>query len=452
MAQTYHKTSPDNEQEQILNDYLWETEVLPRLPADLAEQAVHHQAFQRKRGLESAADLLRGLLGYVLGGFSTRQWGAWATIIGLANISAQAWTKRLPQSGPWLAWLWHELVGFSPPPDLRAEVNRVLLIDASCLKQAGGTGDDWRLHLGYDLYRGELAQVHVSDRHQGEKLAHFAFQPGDLIVADRGYGYRTSLAHVAQAGAHGLFRFQPDKCPLETAAGDRFDVWTALPPEQPAGQLWDLELSYTYEQQRSPVRLVAAQLPQEQAARARHRLRERARKKGKTVSAKQLQQAGWLLLVTTLPASDWSAAELVQLYQARWQIELLFKRLKQMLQMHVIGCKCPASVEATIWALLVAWVLQEHTAEAIRAQLDQTYRAAQTPLKLGAAYQPLSQWSLNKLCVQTLKQQVLGQWSLARLQACLPQLDRYFRTKHRKRPHQATAIRDWLAQHSATDF
>jgi len=36
---------------------------------------------------------------------------------------------------------------------------RVLLVDASRLRQPGGTGDDWRLHLAYDLPAGRMSEV-----------------------------------------------------------------------------------------------------------------------------------------------------------------------------------------------------------------------------------------------------------------------------------------------------
>ncbi len=53
-------------------------------------------------------------------------------------------------------------------------------------------------------------------------------------------------------------------------------------------------------------------------------------------------------------------------------------------------------------------------------------------------------WVLTRLCVETLRQQVRGQWSQARLRACLPRLHRYLCSRPRRRGHQETQVRAWL--------
>jgi hypothetical protein len=77
-------------------------------------------------------------------------------LIGLTHISHVAWHKRLPQAQAWLLWLLCELLAVTVPPasSPASQVQRILLIDATRLKEPGGSGDDWRVHLGYERHRG----------------------------------------------------------------------------------------------------------------------------------------------------------------------------------------------------------------------------------------------------------------------------------------------------------
>jgi IS4 transposase len=93
-------------------------------------------------------------------------------------------------------------------------------------------------------------------------------------------------------------------------------------------------------------------------------LREGMRTQGRTPSAKALQLAGWLLLLTNAPAEKLPAKMLSYVYRLRWQVELIFRQAKSVLRLDKTESENPHRVQAEIWArlicacLLFAWHAQ----------------------------------------------------------------------------------------------
>ncbi|SRR6266571_463291 len=406
----------------------WQRLVEQRLPAELERQAQHLKAFVRVREVPSAQQLLRGLLYYVLSQSSLRGLSAWSRLIGLTSrvLSGQAWHKRLLGSADWLLWLFNALLA-APIGRFAEQSQRILLVDATHVSCRAKQADTWRLHCAYDLLAGRLAWVRISTKHVGEGFAHLLLQVGDIVVGDGAYSRGKQLLAVAKAGAFSLVRYSAAHLPLYAPLAPawrreyRLDVPTWLRRLRPG--LYERQAMVVEPEGCVPVRLIALVLPEEQAEALRRQKQRQARDKGRTLSAEALFLAGFVLLVSTLPAQSWSKDHLLELYRARWQIEVLFKRIKEVLALHCLPAQTPQAAQAMICALLVAWMLIEDDVQTLRRQLSE-----------GELVEcPLSSWRLAQLAFDSLRQVVTGHWTPERLRAVLPELRRLF-VERRQRP------------------
>lgn len=254
-------------------------------------------------------------------------------------------------------------------------------------------------------------------------------------MADRGYGYRRSVAVAMRQQADVVVRIHPATFPLETDAEQPFPVLRWLRQRGSPEREWTGWCRWQGHRYR--VRLMAAKLDAKATQAARRRQRRKAQKAGRTITAPTLAVAGWLVLITTLDAATWSAADVLYVYRARWQVELVCKNMKQLLRRTQIRSTHPTSVEATVRALLVAWALHEDTPTWLRSLLSATAPPAMAVVSSGL---------LSGRGLDTLRPQVQGRWSEARLQACLDHLHRFLCRRPRRRVHQESTARAWWEQ------
>ena len=313
------------------------------------------------------------------------------------------------------------------------------------------------MHCAYDLQAGRLVQVEVTDRHHAEGLHHFALRKGDVAVTDAGYQLGTSVQQGQAQGAYGVHRVSNHQVRLEREDGKKIDL-KRLVKHQKYGSVseyrvwvWDAK-----HQERFAVRLVLSLLPRKQAMQARARKQERIRhKKGAKANLAPAWWAGVILIGTTLPQESWSAQDVVKLYRARWQIELLFKRLKQGLQLHLLPVKLWERAQAYVQLCLIVWSLQEQEAQALsellagllnEPEVDQQDEPVEDEPE-----QPswvISHWGLARCELETLQTLLRGSWTRQRLRDCLPALQRYLVSRQReKRLSQETEVQHWLLQH-----
>ena len=259
------------------------------------------------------------------------------------------WRKRLQSALALLVRLLLTLLAgpkhrqpFSP----RTAVGRILLVDLSCFKR-GKTGDDWLLHSAYDLDEGRPLQACESEQHQAKSLELFQFQQKDLIIADKGYSLPKNVAHAFGEQASIVLGFTPSTCPLLDRHGQPFDVvgWLRKVKRGTHCRTGWCE----YEGKRYQVRIIAQALGQEQTTQPRNSKEQQVSQKGRQSQQDTSILSNWTLLLCTLPKRPWSPKRVLQLYRmTHWQAELLFRRMKQSLQLHLAQAKTTESGEVRV--------------------------------------------------------------------------------------------------------
>jgi hypothetical protein len=332
---------------------------------DLEASARAAGAFQRAREVEEPETLLRLALAYASDGMSLRDVSAWAKEQGIARMSGPALFKRLCKSDEWLGDIVAALLEkrIKNLRNYRLNGRRLCAIDATALCEPGADRTTWRLHVAYDITAGCVDQLELTDIHGGESLNRFRFQPGDIVLADRYYARPHDLRPVIDAGADFIVRTGWNSLRLLTPRGEPFDLFAKL-----------RKMKTTYAEAKVclddgvpdakplALRLVIRRKTKEQARKAQKELIKDAKKRGREPDPRSLEAAKFVLLLTALPAAEFSPATVAKLYRLRWQIELAFKRYKSLAGLDELTAKTPQLARSWIFAKLLLALLAERIA------------------------------------------------------------------------------------------
>lgn len=308
----------------------------------LTASALETKAFQRARVVGSAVDLLRLILAYCLGKAGLRSTAAWATSIGLADLSNVGLLYRLRQCGDWLAVLVGQALAAAAPKASRGRLIRI--IDATIVPKAGRQDRKnnglWRLHSAFDLPGECFGHFELTDQRDGETLDRIAVIKGEIRIADRAYLQPDRIQPVLDAGGDILVRAGWKGARWLDADGVAVDLIAEFDKASASGLM---DRSIFVGRKRGPalsLRLVAVKKPALAAEAAQLKARQAARKGGHRITPQTLAAAAWVILVTSLDPEAFTTADVLALYRLRWRIELGFKRLKSL-----IGLKGPPGTD-----------------------------------------------------------------------------------------------------------
>ena len=370
----------------------WEL-LLSMMPQGWRELAHETGAMKGLRKVKAEGDCLRTLLLHLACGYSLRETAARAKQAGLADLSDVALLKRLRKSKDWLHGLCRQLLlEQGPVSELPPARGRLRLVDATSIKEPGPTGSTWRIHysLRWPLFTCDYFEL-TATRGQGcgESLTRFPVQRGDHLLADRGYSHYEGVAHISQAGAAITVRFRPGGARLLDSESKPFALKRHLKRIRRTGEVacWPVSLAGGPTDRASqrpanppvPGRLCVLRKSKAATARAEARARRKAQKNECNLKADTLFHAGYVMIFTTTAPEDFTPRQVLETYRLRWQIELVFKRFKQLAQMGHLPKEDDESSKAWLYGKLLVALLTERLIQRAESFSPWGYEMAPPP-------------------------------------------------------------------------
>jgi hypothetical protein len=338
--------------------------LLTFLPRNWQDKAKSLGALRRCRKIPDARALLRILLIHLGEGCSLRETAVRARQGGIADVSDVAILDRLRQTEEWFRWMNSELMAqwvVRQPQAVFGNRWNVQIADGTEVTEPGPTGSTWRIHYVIGLPSLRCSSVEVTDsegRGHGETLARFAVSAGDLLLGDRAYGTARGIDHVVQEGGDVIVRFGWNNLPLWRTQDKDFDLFAHLRRLRGTA-IGDWPAFVQYEKRLIPGRVCAVKKSRQAAEESQKRVRRKAQKNGNQILPQTLEAAEYAFVFTTVSASALAPTHVLEFYRGRWQVELVFKRLKSLMSLGHLRKTDERSARSWIHGkLFVAFVIE----------------------------------------------------------------------------------------------
>lgn len=206
----------------------------------------------------------------------------------------------------------------------------------------------------------QIDHVEITDARGGETLTRHCFDPGDLVICDRGYAHRAGIAAVVAQGAEVVVRLNWHNLPLQHQGGTPLDLLEVL-RSVPTGSVLDLDVRTSPDPKKelAPVngRLIALRKSKEATDASRKKIK--TPKKGKTCDPRTLEAAEFMFVFTTLSRERMSGEAVLELYRFRPQIEIAFKQMKGIMFLDELQARDPALCRVFLLMKVLATLLTE---------------------------------------------------------------------------------------------
>lgn len=324
-------------------------EIYALLPEGWQEKARELGALERGRKIKTAEDLLMLNLAYQTNGKSLGGTSALLKSGGTIKMEKNAVNYRIQKSAEWNNWMSRNIsrsAGIIEEKPGFLGNKRVVAVDATEEKMDAKATILSRLHYAVDIYNLKPVETIATTGKTGEKLTNFKqFRENDIILADRAYGSIRSIEYAKSLGADYVIRLKYNAFTIYDEEGEQFELTNAI-KDMKEGESTEFEVNYLHGKNLTPIRICVYRKTSLQAANSERNIKKSNKKKGRThPSHIQLFYGNYVIVATSL---SFECDKILELYRQRWQIELLFKRLKSLFDYDDM----PARTESTMKAFI----------------------------------------------------------------------------------------------------
>jgi len=305
--------------------------------------------------------------------------------------------------------------------DLLKPFSRVQIFDSSSwdisaslkdvFRGSGGSSSEanCKIHIGYEYKKGALSFYQItpgtiSDRGFSKNINQ-QIKSQDLFLADLGYFSLKLFMEIDQKGAYFITRYSPHTALWSADDIKRIELEKIL--QHVWGNIYCQEVIMGAEPKKQVrCRLICLRVPEQVANERRRKLKRAAQKRRRTPSKTMLAMCDWILMITNIPEELLPAEKIYPFYRLRWQIELLFKQCKSILQIHKSATGKENRLRCELYGKLIVAVLIHRLHGFLNAQF---WNTKQRELSMDKFWKRLQEraFSFMRLLIKSTKQAML---------------------------------------------
>ena len=328
------------------------------LPEDWADKCRELGALKRGRGIKTPEELLTLNLLYLTEGESLQMTSALMKLAGI-EVNKNAVHERIKKSWKWLEWMAKKALqenGFLAEKPEWLKDKEVCLVDGSELALKGSKGGDYILHYMFSLFEFSCRQCELTTTKEGERLGIFEIKQGDIVIADRNYGNMKAIEYVKEKDAEFVLRLKSSCFNIYNEEGNKIDI---LENGKDLDEWESKVINCCYKQGKElkPLKVCLMKKGKEEIEKSSKKMARDAKRTQRKTSQRSTLSNDYIVLATNL---SYTPEQIFELYRTRWQIELVFKRLKTLFGFGNVPSKNPDSVKAWFYGkLLLAGICEE---------------------------------------------------------------------------------------------